>query len=488
MYRVVIYALGAMVLWALGLSLVGVLSFSFLAAVASLGIIGASAALVHVVCSAVTRAPANAESTLITVLILFLILTPATTLHTALITALVAALSIVLKYVIAWRLRHVFNPAALALFAVGALGYTGVEWWVGSRYMVPVVFLAGLLVALKVRRVPMVLTYIGVSATVLSLYFLESRGIGSSLFFHFFSWPTLFFATIMLTEPLGMPGRSVHQYVFASVAAVVGSIPFTVGSVHGTPELALLVANLYTLIVDAPARYVLTFVKKQEVGTDTFEYSFTSTPPVRHRPGQYLEWTLPHTTPDLRGIRRYFTIASAPQSSTVSFAVRHVAGAESSWKKALRTIVPGAHLFATQRAGDFTLRKGAPHHVWIAGGIGITPFMSMIRSVVLEKQTLPATLFYCNKTQKDIAFLSELTASPANIAVVHMLAEKGNEDFPHEVGFITKEVIEKHVPEWKTATFYISGPPGLVAAYEKLLATMGVSSSRVVTDYFPGLA
>lgn len=488
MYRVVMYALLGVIAYALFLAASGVLPFSFLAAMASLGLIGASSALAHLLCKAVTRAPANAESTFITALILFLILTPPTTVHTALITALIAALAIVLKYVVTWRLRHVFNPAALALVIVGIAGYSGVEWWVGSRYMLPIVLVGGVLVVMKVRRAAMVLAYIAASAAIVSLYFLEARGVGSSLFFHFFSWPTLFFATIMLTEPLGMPGRSVHQYAFAAIAALLGSIPFSFGPVHGTPELALVMANLYTLMADAPARYVLSFVQKKEVGKDTYEYSFTATPPVVHVAGQYLEWTLPHESSDLRGIRRYFTIASAPQSPTVSFAVRHVSEHESSWKKELRHIAEGAQLFATQRAGDFTLRPHAKHHVWIAGGIGITPFMSMMRDALAKKQQLPATLLYCNKTQQDIAFLDELSASSVGVRVVHVLAEKGSENFPHEVGFITREMLEKHVPEWKDATFYLSGPPGLVAAYEKLLSGMNIPSSRVITDYFPGLA
>jgi ferredoxin-NADP reductase len=229
-------------------------------------------------------------------------------------------------------------------------------------------------------------------------------------------------------------------------------------------------------------------VRKQQVGKDAYEYSFSAVPPVFHTPGQYLEWTLPHDAPDLRSIRRYFTIVSAPQSPTVSFAVRHVTENESSWKKALRTIAPGALLFATQRGGDFTLRPGATHHVWIAGGIGITPFVSMIRDARARTQTIPATLLYCNKTENDVAFLDELRDSPAGVRVVHVLAEKGKGDLPHEVGFVTRELIETHVPQWKDATFYLSGPPGLVAAYEKLLATMGIPSSRIVTDYFPGLA
>jgi ferredoxin-NADP reductase len=292
----------------------------------------------------------------------------------------------------------------------------------------------------------------------------------------------------MLTEPLGIPSRWNYQYGYALTAAAVASIPFSFGPIYGTPELALLVANLMTLVVDRPERLRLTLKHVHEVGKGTFEYVFGTAHPQHHVPGQYLEWTLPHPKPDLRGIRRYFTIASAPGGREVSFAVRH-GEKQSSWKQTLETLPLGATLYATQCAGDFTLAPEAPHYVWIAGGIGVTPFVSQVRTAINKGEKLSATLFYCNRSEADIAFKPLFDEAQAiGVSVVHVLQEPATSGFPFETGFITREMILKYVPEWKTATFYISGPPGLVGAYQKLLREMGVPKRRMVTDYFPGLA
>jgi len=483
MYRVVIYALLAISLYALTLSFFGILSDAPLTLIISFVVINTAAWLTHEIAVRVTKAPGNVESTAITALLLFLILVPAATLADAGILALIAASAVVLKYVVRYRLRHIANPAALILVVCGLLGYGGAAWWVGSRYLLPMVAIAGLLVILKTRRAALVLTYIVVSATVVTLYFLPDAPISESILRHFLSWPTIFFAAFMLTEPLGLPSSRTLQYWYAGIAAVLSSIPYSIGPLYGTPELALVVANIFTLIVDRPLRAVMTLVERVPVGKDTFEYRFAPNHALPHTAGQYLEWTLPHQA-DNRGIRRYFTIASAPGDAHISFAVRHLKN-QSTWKRALEILPTGGKLYATQRAGDFKLRPNAAHHVFIAGGIGITPFVSMVRDAAAHNTEFDATLFYCNKTEDDIAF-KELMES--GVTTVHVLETKAISGLAHETGFITESLIKERVPTWQDATYYVSGPPGLVAAYETLLKKLGIPRSRIIVDYFPGLA
>ncbi len=488
MYRVVLYALSAIAFAALVLSIAGVLAVTPLALLLSCAVLVVSAVVTHVVLVRLTGAPGNIESTYITALILVLILTPVLTVGGLVMLALIGASSIALKYIVRYRLRHIFNPVALVLVLFGLTGYYGAEWWVGSRYLLPVVALAALAVVVKTRRWPLVFTYVGVSTIVTTIVFLELTPWHETMLRHFISWPTIFFAAFMLTEPLGLPSTKRLQYGYAAIAAVLSSIPFSIGPLYGTPELALLAANLFTVVADRPVRYALSFIKKETVGAGTVEYTFAADGPVRFVPGQYLEWTLPHEKPDVRGIRRYFTISSVPNQDTVSFAVRHGA-VQSSFKTALASLAPGHTLYATQKAGDFIVREGALHHVLIAGGIGVTPFVSMIRATQAEGKTLSATLFYCNKTAADIAFLDLCREAEAvGVRVVHVLQDGTGSDVPFETGFITPEMIAKYVTNWRDATYYISGPPGLVDAYKKLLRRQRVSRRRVVTDYFPGLA
>lgn len=489
MYRVVIYGLSAIAAVAFALSLLGMLYIAPALLALSLFLIVGTAIVTHELCVSATKAPGNMESSLITALILFLIITPAGSAREAVTVAAITALAILLKYVIVYRHRHLFNPAALVLVFAGLAGFIGAEWWVGSRYLLPVVAVVGALIAMKTRRERLVLAYIGIS-TVLVLAYAAATGAPflEALMRHFLSWPTVFFASVMLTEPLSLPSTRRLQYTYAAIAAAAGSIPFSLGMLHSTPELALLAANLFTFFVDAPERSDLSFVGRTEVGKDTFEYHFRPAHPLSFTPGQYMEWTLPHEVPDERGIRRYFTIAAAPSGETVSFAVRHLPQ-QSSWKKSLADLSPGAVMHATQLSGDFTLRHDTPRHVWIAGGIGITPYMSMLRDALAHGRKIEATLLYCNKTENDIAFTQDLArAGDAGVAVVHVLAEKPASDIPCEVGFVTKDVIERRVQGWQEATFYLSGPPGMVASYETLLSGMGIPENRIVTDYFPGLA
>lgn len=488
MYRVVLYALSVVAFAALTLSVAGVLAVSPVSLMLSFTAVILGAVLAHYACIHLFKAPGNIESSFITALILFLILTPESTLAELGIIALLGAAAIVLKYVVRYRLRHIFNPVALVLVLASLFGYYGAEWWVGSRYLLPVALVAGAAVVIKTRRWPLVLTYIGLSSLIVTVYFLELSPISDTLVRHFLSWPTIFFAAFMLTEPLGLPSTQRLQYVYAAVAAVLSSVPFSLGALHGTPELALLAANLVTLVADKPARLRLTLTKKIEVGKGTTEYVFAAPQTVTFTPGQYMEWTLPHRKPDLRGIRRYFTIASAPGTNEVSFAVRDVPQ-PSSWKKALAQMVPGETIYAAQRAGDFTLSNSSAYRVFIAGGIGVTPFVSFARAAVAAGKPLDATLFYCNKTESDIAYLDLfMAASTVQLKLVHVLAEATQSGLPHETGFITDVMLKKYVPAWSTATYYISGPPGLVNAYTKLLRGMGVPRRQIVTDYFPGLA
>jgi ferredoxin-NADP reductase len=488
MYRTVLYALSGMILGAFVLSAFGRLASSPIELLLSLVVIVTAAFIMHMLMVALTNAPGNVESSLITALILFLILTPAHSMRMLYVSAAISAGAILLKYLVVYRKRHIFNPAALALFIAGVTGLAGVDWWVGSRYLFPVVLVATLTVVMKVRRWEVFLLYIAASSAIVVFREFGTALPAEVLVRHFLSWPTIFFAGIMLTEPLGLPPTRSLQRFFVLVVALLGSVYFSIGPLSSTPELSLLVGNLFTFIAVRPERRVLSFHSRTRVGRDAYEYHFVSERPIAHAPGQYLEWTLPHAKPDARGIRRYFTIVSPPGAPLVSFAVRHVED-QSSFKHAHEDLAPGAASYVTHPAGDFMLRKDGSYPVWIAGGIGITPFMSMMRDAAAKGEHLSATLFNCNKNEADRLFSSELAEAGAlGVSVIDVLVEAPAADLAYEKGFLTADMLKRHVPDWQTATYYVSGPQGLVDAYSKLLRDMKIPRDRIVTDYFPGLA
>ncbi len=490
MYRVVIYGLSVITLWGFALSLFGVSDTTVRAYVLSLLVLVAGAMLAHTILTALFKAPGNSESSLITALILFLILEPSAERTALLILFGIGALSIALKYAIALHKRHIFNPVAITLVVVGLFGFGGGGWWVGSRYMLPIVAVVGFLIVLKTGRERLAVVYIMGSTAVAVLSALWSHeGVVETIMQHFLSWPMIFLATVMLTEPLSLPSTKRRQDVYALIAIVCGgSFPFAIGPLYATPELGLIVANLYTTLFDRQKRLTLSLISRTLVGAHTYEYQFQTNEPTLHIPGQYMEWTLPHAKPDMRGIRRYFTVTSLPGKTEIAFAVRHLEK-QSTWKRALETLPLGGIVYTAQRAGEFTLHGKKGPFVFIAGGIGITPFITMMRHARHTERNLNVTLFYCNKTEADVAFGEEVRdGSVCGVKSVHVFMEAPSGAYVYEVGYITKETLEKYVTQWKEATFFISGPPGLVSAYDTLLQSLKIPSARIVTDYFPGLS
>ena len=150
-------------------------------------------------------------------------------------------------------------------------------------------------------------------------------------------------------------------------------------------------------------------------------------------------------------------------------------------------------VLATSVSGDFLLPTDASKKlVFIAGGIGITPFISMIRTLLILGEKRDITLFYSNKTEEEIAYkyVLEQAEKELGIKVVHVLSdlEKISSSWQGEKGFITSDMIKNFAGDYKARNYFISGPPGMVAAYTTTLKDMGVSSCDIVTDFFPGFA
>jgi ferredoxin-NADP reductase len=201
-----------------------------------------------------------------------------------------------------------------------------------------------------------------------------------------------------------------------------------------------------------------------------------------------MEWMLPHDKSDNRGVRRYFTIASAPNDEHIKIAVRFGQNI-SSYKTKLKNMMVGDKIIASQLAGDFTLPEDTSIKLgFIAGGIGITPFVSHLDYMLSENKNYNTILFNCNNTQAEIAYKDKLNIAENKLSfkLVNILSKENISGF--ENGFLTEDIIKKHSSDYKERTWYISGPPMMVGNYEKLLLGMGVSKNKIITDFFPGLA
>ena len=160
----------------------------------------------------------------------------------------------------------------------------------------------------------------------------------------------------------------------------------------------------------------------------------------------------------------------------------------SSYKQALQKLTPGEQIIASQLAGDFILPEDTKQKLaFVAGGIGITPFLSHFSFMAEQNIPRDVTLFYCNNTATEIAYREKFDALAGDgyCHAVHILAEEETADCEH--GFLTADIIKQHTPDYKERLWYLSGPSGLVTAYSKLLKKLGVPTQNINHDFFPGL-
>ncbi len=489
MYRLVLYYLNVLFVVALGLS------FFNLVPVQPLNLVF-STTLICIVCSAtnilfqkIYKAIPNLESVYITAFILALIVTPVAPTDLSGVGFLVgvSVLSIGSKYVFALGKKHVFNPAAFGV-AIGALLFPHTaSWWVGGNlFLLPFVLVGGLLITRKIRRFDLVLTF-GVVA-LLTIMFTAQTGSGVLFVQQTLLHTSFFFLSlVMLTEPLTMPPQKWLRMAYAGIVGFLFAPTVHIGSYYFTPEIALLMGNIFAYIVSPKGRFMLTLVEQKEIATDTYEFIFTPDKPLVFEAGQYLEWTLDETGADTRGNRRYFTIASSPTEEVVKLGVKYYTP-PSTFKKSLLAISEQGVITAAQIAGDFTLPKDTKKKlVWIAGGIGVTPFRSQAKYLVDTKKARDITLFYSNKTASEIAYRDVFTAAESiGMRTVYALTNELNPVPGTHTGFIDAELIKREVPNYKDCLFYISGPHGMVEAFKTTLHDMGVSRFNIKSDYFPG--
>ena len=205
-----------------------------------------------------------------------------------------------------------------------------------------------------------------------------------------------------------------------------------------------------------------------------------------------MEWTLKHSDVDSRGNRRYFTLASSPTEKDVRLGVKFYPE-PSSFKNKLLAMSTGEEIIASQQAGDFVLPKDKNQGlVFIAGGIGITPFRSMIHYLLDIGEKRSITMLYSNKTVQDVAYKEVFDRAENELGIKTIYSITTNTESPIPppflLGQISSELIVREIPDYKNRIFYISGPHGMVTAFQDILKLMGVKNKNIKVDFFPGFA
>lgn len=493
MYRFTLYYLIFLVAIAVFFSFFGFLTYKpFDIVINTLIAVGISL-LANYLFAKIFKAITNVESVFITALILVLIVPISFPQNTAfLIFASIIAMAA--KYLLTVEKRHLFNPAAISVAAISLISNNSATWWVGTPIMLPFIVLGGLLVIRKTRREIMVINFLGAYLFLITLGAVFHTGSIVSVLttwkLSLFHSALFFFAFVMLTEPLTSPATKRLQIFYAYVVALFyATIQLRLFGIGFTPEMALSLGNVFSYFSSPNYRLDLVLKWKKQLSPDTFAFAFDKLPNFKFTAGQYMEWTLPHKNIDSRGNRRYFSLASSPTENEIFLAVKFY-NPSSSYKKALLNLEEGQKIIASQVAGDFTLPKNINKPlVFIAGGVGIVPFRSIIKQIIDNKMQLDITLFYSNRTADEILFSDTFQkAQEYGVKTIYTLTAIDNipENWQGERGYITEDLLKQKLPDYLQRAYYISGPQLMVQSFEKLLLGMGVKKRNIITDFFPG--
>ena len=429
------------------------------------------------------------SSGLISGLIIALVLAPRQPWYVPLTLGLIAISS---KYLLRTARGTLFNPAAFALLASTFLFSALYSWWGGllalSPLFLPVLLIAGFMVINKVNKFPQVLAF---AAVYFSLFILASLLAPVQVIQVF--RVALFFVFFMLTEPMTSPETYREQIFFGAIVAAVSFISFFAVSTLTFLLVGLIIGNALTILLRKFSYRQAILISRKEIAEETIEITLEfKGKDFVFKAGQYVNLIRPGLKrKDPRGNARPFSLTSSPNNKNKISTAFRTSG--SGYKQALIK-TPLETVFEVEGPlGSFTLPKTNKRpHVFIAGGIGITPFLSMIRFITEKELPHNITLLYSNKTLSSSAYLPELERlekQNRNFHFVPTLTQETkdtNPDWEGEFGRINADFIKRHSGDLNQPLYYIVGTPGMVTGLRQTLLDMGVAKKDIYIEDFTG--
>lgn len=237
-----------------------------------------------------------------------------------------------------------------------------------------------------------------------------------------------------------------------------------------------------------PESFYLPFVKKEKIAKDTYSFYFDSAKQnFSFLAGQYVDMILPIKNPDYRGSERSFTIASSPLNKKYLMITTKIM--KSSFKKALVSLKPDQAVEFNGPWGEFVFKEEETFpRVFLAGGIGITPFHSTIAYAHSKILSIPITLFVSFSRWEDVVFykeLSDISKENPNVKIIYTITHP-DPQWKGETGRISEGLMKKYVLDISDPRYYIVGPPNMVADMEEIVVKMGVPSEKIFIENFSG--
>jgi glycine betaine catabolism B len=229
-------------------------------------------------------------------------------------------------------------------------------------------------------------------------------------------------------------------------------------------------------VLDSVMKLKLASRKIESPGVESF--IFKPHKPLVWKAGQFLHYVLNHSGTDDRGSDRWFTIASAPCEKQVMITTRFDSKRSSTFKKTLKALKRGDTIEISDLDGDFIVSDARKEYVFIAGGIGITPFRAILKQAEHEGKFPRVTLLYANR-KSVAAYKKEFDAMAKqnpNLTIHYLFSPQ----------HINRKTIKEFVPDLKKPLFCVSGPEPMVESIGKMLQKIGIPKNRIKQDWFPG--
>ncbi|MBI5037560.1 MAG: FAD-dependent oxidoreductase [Candidatus Kerfeldbacteria bacterium] len=236
--------------------------------------------------------------------------------------------------------------------------------------------------------------------------------------------------------------------------------------------------------------YAAKLMSQRIIAHETREFVFEKPTGFDFKPGQFMTLILPDLDMKVpKGNRRSMSIASSPTESNISFGMRM---GTSAFKQRIEKLKPGEAINLMGPFGHFTMPDDVNQPlVFLAGGIGITPFLGMIKYSIDTKSPRQLYLLYGNSCISNSSYLPEIEALTKRSDKLHYLPTMSDlthleHEWKGQTGFINADLIKKTVPDHMRPTYMIVGPPGMVEAMVALLKEMGLPDTQIIIEKFTG--
>ena len=220
---------------------------------------------------------------------------------------------------------------------------------------------------------------------------------------------------------------------------------------------------------------ILTLYEKEHLVDNVWAFRFRPSEPLTWTAGQYVRVELPHDNPDEEGVRRWFTNSAAPYEGILQITTRVT---DTTFKQALFQLEIGSTNLRLIEApeGDFVWQDANMPVVFVAGGIGVTPFRSIIKQRIHDGQALNLSLVYGSRSP-EVPFKDELSGWMGADPTLKVHYVSGSP--------LTAEALIAELSTLNSSLVYVSGPEPMVEALSDDLKKHGLPEAQLKQDFFP---